>query len=78
MDVSEIDFRDWYTSAEDLKDDENRDHYPPRFMTQFNCHQQSTLDVKYTLHVIKDGNTVRDYKFIVFVEAKPTCERQGK
>jgi len=71
MSVSEIDFREWYESAEDLVDDENRDHYPPRFITQLNCHKQSTLlHVTYTLHVVKDGNTVKDYKFSIFVKAK--------
>ena len=68
--VHEIDFRDWYESAEDLVDDENRDHYPPRFITHLKCHQQSTLDVTYTLQVIKGGNSVKKYNFSIFVKAK--------
>ena len=69
MEVSEIDFRQWYTSAEDLAEDENRDHYPPRFLTHLKCHQPNTLDVSYMLHVIKDGKTVKEYSFSVFVKA---------
>ena len=69
MEVSEIDFRQRYTSAEDLVEDENRDHYPPRFITHFKCHQSFTLDVSYILHVMKDGKTVKDYNFSVFVKA---------
>ena len=65
MSVSEIDFREFYTSAGDLKDDENRDHYPPRFITQLNGDQQSALHLEYMLHVIKDDKTVKDYKFSI-------------
>ena len=67
--VSEINFRDYYTSVEDLIEDEKRDHYPPRFLTQVKCHQPSTLDFTYVLHVIKDGNIVEDYNFNIFVKA---------
>ena len=69
MEVSEIDFRQWYTSAEDLAEDENRDHYPPRFIIHLKCHQPSTLDVSYVLNVIKDGKIVKDYNFSIFVKA---------
>lgn len=65
MSVSEIDFREFYTSAGDLKDDENRDHYPPRFITQLNGDQHSALHLEYTLHVIKDDKIIKDYKFSI-------------
>ena len=68
MKVSEIDFREWYTSQKHLAEDEKRDIYPPRFITHLKCHRSSTLDVTYTLHVIKDSNIVKDYSFSIFVK----------
>ena len=68
--VSEIDFREWYHCVEDLKKDEDEDLYPPRFITQFNCHQRYTLDVTYAFKVIKDGTMCKDYKFNVFVKGR--------
>ena len=69
MKVIEINFREWYKTEKDLANDEKRDVYPPRFITHLKCHQPSTLDVTYTLHVIKDSNIVKDHKFSIFVEA---------
>ena len=69
MNVSEIDFRELYTSAKHLAEDEKRDIYPPRFITHFKCHQPSTLDVTYILHVIKDSNIVENFNFSIFVKA---------
>ena len=69
MKVSEIDFREWYTSEKDLAEDEERDIYPPRFITHMKCRRPSTLDVVYTLHVIKDSNIVKDHNFSIYVEA---------
>ena len=73
MSVSEIDFREFYKSAEDLKDDENRDHYPPRFITELNCYQQSALHVEYMLHVKKDDKIVKNYKFIISRSVSKAC-----
>ena len=69
INVSEIDFADRYKCAEDLADDENRDLYPPRFITQLCCHQQSrpALDVKYKLHIRNDGKVVKNYNFSIVV-----------
>ena len=66
--VSDIDFRQRYKSVKDLKEDESRDIYPPRFITQLNCHQRRTLDVTYTLNVIKDGVIAKDYKVNIFLQ----------
>ena len=52
-----------------LKHDENIDAYPPRFFTQVNCHEPSTLDVNYMLHVIKEGSVVHKYQFNIYVNA---------
>ena len=51
-----------------MKKDENRDAYPPRFITQVNCHHRCTLDVTYKLHVKKDGINIRDYNLSIFVK----------
>ena len=69
MKVSDINYRE-YQSTDDLKKDEEEDLYPPRFITQLNCHQRSTLDVTYTLNVIKDGSACKDYKFNIFVKGR--------
>ena len=71
--IGEIDFRELYKSAKDLKKDESRDIYPPRFITQLNCHRRCTLDVTYTLNLMKDGTIVKDYKFSIYV--KGTSDR---
>ena len=71
MAVSEIDFRH-YKTAKDLKNDENRDVYPRRFITQLNCHQRHTLDVIYILNIIKDGSIYNNNKFNVFVPGMHT------
>ena len=71
--IGEIDFREWYKSAEDLEKDENRDVYPPRFITQLNSHRRCTLDVTYTVNLLKDGTIVKDYKFSIYV--KGTSDR---
>ncbi|XP_065910403.1 uncharacterized protein [Dysidea avara] len=67
--IDEIDFRRWYKSVDALKHDENIDAYPPRFFTQVNCHEPSTLDVNYMLHVIKEGSVVHKYQFNIYVNA---------
>ena len=74
--INEIDFRKWYKSAKELKKDENRDMYPPRFITQLNCHQRYTLDVTYKIHVIKDGRSTEDYTFNIFVKGNVCMELQ--
>ena len=63
-----MDFRQHYKTAEDLENDEKRDVYPRRFITQLNCHQRHTIDVTYTLNVIKDGIIAKDYNFNIFIK----------
>ena len=75
MSVSEVDFREFYTSVKDLKEDEKRDHYPPRFITELSCHQQSALHVEYMLHVIKDDKIVKDYKFSISQSVSKVCQK---
>ena len=72
--VNEINFRNWYNSAKDLEKDENKDIYPPRFITQLNCHQRSTLDVTYKLHVMKDGRSTKNYNFSIYVKGNVCME----
>jgi len=74
MNVGEIDFREWYKTAVDLEDDENRDIYPPRFITQCNCHKPSTLDVEYMLQVVKKKQIVCEYQLNIYVKAKDIIE----
>ena len=69
MDISELDFRKWYKSEEELKADEDRDQYPPRFITHVKCHRLSTLDVTYDLEVKNDSTIVKKYKISIFVKA---------
>lgn len=77
MSISAIDFRE-YKSAKDLEDDENRDFYPPRFITALNCHQQSALHVEYMLHVMKDDKSIGDYKFIISRSVSKACHEGNK
>lgn len=74
MSVNEIDFRERYSSSEDLADDEKRDLYPPRFITQLHCHKLSSLDVEYVLHVKQDGRVIKNYKFSIVVTKTVPCE----
>ena len=67
--VSEIDFRQWYKSKEELRADEDRDHYPPRFKTHLKCCQPSTLHVTYILKAVKDSTAVENiYTFSIFAK----------
>ena len=76
--VSEINFRGRYHCSEHLANDENRDLYPPRFITQLYCHQPSRppLDVEYMLHVIKGGKIVKNYNFNIVID-KAFCDIEG-
>jgi len=67
INCSEIDFCEWYKTAVDLEDDENRDMYPPHFINQFNCHKPSTLDVEYKLQVVKKKRLVCEYQLNIYV-----------
>jgi len=69
INVGEIDFREWYKTAVDLEDDEKRDMYPPRFITQCNCHKPSTLDVGYILQVVKKKRVACEYQLNIYVNA---------
>ena len=48
--------------------------YPPRFITQCNRHKPSTLDVEYTLQVVKKRKVVCEYQLNIYVKAKGDVE----
>ena len=71
--VMEINFREWYSCDEDLRLDEDKDIYPPRFLIQFNCREFSTLDVTYKLCIRMQQKILMVSTFAVFVKAQARC-----
>jgi len=72
--VWEIDFRLWYNSSDDLKDDEERDVYPPRFITTCNRHSPlCALDVQYMLLVVQKNEVIKTYTFNIYVGTLSKC-----